>query len=127
MCRQISYFDTFDNVAMDASKDDLEKQRNMLEEKEKSNKIEKKQKVNEELHEIAVKLTHLSTEYYYLMPKSGFDFTRLKILDSDYNIKNEENRVNHLLEFEVAERLLLGAMYRKNEVHPCKCLNLPSN
>ena len=30
----------------------------------------------------------------------------------------ELTRVNHTLEFEVAERLLLAAQYRKNEVNP---------
>ena len=78
---------------------------------------EKLNKVNDDLYEVSEKLALLTTEYYYLMPKAGFDFDKINVFDN-CNIHEEEVRVNHLLEFEVAERLLLGAQYRKTEINP---------
>lgn len=98
-------------------KEKLEQQRyKYLYDDSKENK-EKLTKVNDDLYEIAEKLALLTTEYYYLMPKAGFDFDKVNVFDNG-NIHDEEVRVNHLLEFEVAERLLLGAQYRKNEINP---------
>ena len=67
---------------------------------------------------MAEKITELSTEYHYLMPSKGMDFVRLPILDEDCKISKENDRVNHVLEFTVAERLLLGAQFRKEEINP---------
>ena len=63
-------------------------------------------------------ISRLSSEYYYLMPKIGMDYVRLPPIDQKSNHSVEMLRVTNTLEFEVAERLLLGAMYRKKEINP---------
>lgn len=45
---------------------------------------------------------------HFQMPKAGFEYTRLNPVDSDHLWNEEMTRVNHTLEFEYAERLLLG-------------------
>ena len=60
----------------------------------------------------------LTSDYYYLMPMKGYDYVKLPILDNVFHHGSEMNRVLKTLEFEVAERLLLGAMFRKNEINP---------
>ena len=48
--------------------------------------------------------------------KGNYEFIRLEPLDDDDKIKKELDRVMEILEFEVAERILLGAQLRKHEV-----------
>lgn len=43
---------------------------------------------------------------------------KVKPLDNDWEIKKQRNRVLHVLEFEVAERLILGARFRQAEINP---------
>ncbi len=74
--------------------------------------------VTDELHDVVEKIATLSTEYFYLMPKRSFEFEKMQPLDSEHTIKEEEDRVSNVLEFEVAERFILGAQFRKNEVNP---------
>ena len=86
--------------------------------------IEKKRASNatdalqERLFDTVEKISKLSSEYYYMMPKSGLEYTKLMPIDNDHVFNQEERRVKHTLDFEVAERLLLGAMYRKKEINP---------
>ena len=81
-------------------------------------KKEKLAEANSELTTVVEEIVNLSTEYYYLMPKQRYEFTRLQPLDADYHFEQEENRVNNMLEFEVAERFLLGAQFRKGSINP---------
>ncbi len=60
----------------------------------------------------------LSSEYYHLMPKKGFEYVRLSPIDNDQIHRQELDRVNYTLDLESAERLLLGAQYRKKEINP---------
>ena len=48
--------------------------------------------------------------------QGDFEFVKLEPLDNEEKVKAEKIRVMNILEFEVAERLLLGAQYRKQEV-----------
>ena len=50
------------------------------------------------------------------MLKGNYEFVRLEPLDNKQKIKEEKDRVMNILEFEVAERILLGAQFRKHEV-----------
>ena len=50
------------------------------------------------------------------MLKGNYEFVRLEPLDNKQKIKEEKDRVMNILEFEVAERILLGAQFRKYEV-----------
>ncbi len=52
------------------------------------------------------------------MPKSGFSYTRLMPIDNSSVLQQERQRVELTLQFNVAERLLLAAMYRKRQVNP---------
>lgn len=105
-----------------ANKQSLEIKRNKLNARTfdpncKPTDKEKKDVAEGELHKVVEKVASLTTDYYYLMPKSGFEFDKLAPIDSEYLWKDEMTRVDHMLEFEVAERFLLGAQYRKEEVY----------
>ena len=77
---------------------------------------EKQQKIFDELGVVLGSICSLSTEYYYLVPKPGFEFERLTPVDSSSELATEKCRLNLLLEFETAKALLLGAMLKKKEV-----------
>ncbi|CAH1779903.1 unnamed protein product [Owenia fusiformis] len=72
----------------------------------------------EKYHDICQKIADLSTDYYSLIPKQGFEYERLAPIDNLHKYSSEFALINNLLEFEVAERVLLGAQLRKNEIHP---------
>jgi len=72
----------------------------------------------EELTSSIYILMHIVSDYYHLMPKRGFEYTRLEPLDSMQKLNKEFDRVEKTLEFETAERILLGAQFRKNEINP---------
>ena len=50
------------------------------------------------------------------MKQGNYEFVKLEPLDNEEKVKAEKNRVMNILEFEVAERMLLGAQFRKHEV-----------
>ncbi len=52
------------------------------------------------------------------MPKKGFEYTMLAPIDYDHTLDQEMQRVDNTLELEVAERLILGAQYRKSQMNP---------
>ena len=74
--------------------------------------------LQERLHNCLEEISVLSSEYYYLMPKAGFEYVRLNPIDNEHLLAEEVKRVDHTLEFETAERLLLGAQFRKKEINP---------
>ena len=94
----------------------------LVEEKEKldSKKYEvegeKQAEVLAKLDKVLVKICQLSSEYYHLVPKPGFEFERVTPIDSSCSLEEEKHRLNLLLEFETAKALLLGAMLRRKEV-----------
>lgn len=71
-----------------------------------------------EHYDVLSKIDNLSSEYYYLVPKRGFDFTQVQPLDSLGIVRAEMDLVERLLDFEVTERILLGAQFRKHEINP---------
>ncbi|XP_076462850.1 uncharacterized protein LOC143295161 [Babylonia areolata] len=64
------------------------------------------------------KVSDLSTEYYQLIPKKNFVYERLRPLDKMRDFETEFSLVTNLLDFEVSTKMMLGAMFRKSEVHP---------
>ena len=76
------------------------------------------EEVNQKIFEVAQNIADLSSEYYYLMPKKGFSFTKLPPLDNEYALNDEKSRCLHVLELEVAERLILAARLRRLEINP---------
>ena len=70
------------------------------------------------LYKIAEKIFELSSEFFYLMPQTGYAYLKVSPLDNQWEIERQKNRVNHVLEFEVAERLILGSRHRLKESNP---------
>nr|XP_040569948.1 LOW QUALITY PROTEIN: poly [ADP-ribose] polymerase tankyrase-like [Lepeophtheirus salmonis] len=69
------------------------------------------------LHGIYADIQNKSNEYFYLMPKRNVSNT--KIVNTNGICSQSEIRItSYLLEFEFAERVLLGAQYRKKEINP---------
>ena len=56
-----------------------------------------------------------------MMLKGNYEFVRLEPIDTEEKVKAEMDRVMTILEFEVAERVLLGAQFRKHEVGILYC------
>ena len=75
------------------------------------------EELNRQLFDTVQRIHELSSEYYHLMPKRGYEYVRLEPIDSDQTLRAEMSRVKNTLEFEAAERLILGAQYRE-----AKCL-----
>ena len=59
-----------------------------------------------------IQVAHLSNEFYHLMPRSGFEFERLPILDTSNAVQTEWKNVDTLLELEIASKIMAGALYR---------------
>jgi len=59
-----------------------------------------------------IQVAHLSNEFYQLMPRSGFEFERIPILDTSDAVQKEWKNVETLLELEVASKIMAGALYR---------------
>ncbi len=75
---------------------------------------DKEVKLQERVEEIYA----LSSEYYFKLPRGGFEYTRLQVLDKTHTLEQEKARVDFVLYLSATERLLLGAQYRKEEVNP---------
>ena len=73
------------------------------------------EELNRQLFETVQRIHELSSEYYHLMPKRGYEYVRLEPIDSDQTLQAEMSRVMNTLEFEAAERLILGAQYREDK------------
>lgn len=91
--------------------------------KDKANLEQKRYRYNtealtERLFDAVEEISRLSSEYYHLMPKRGMEYVRLQPIDNEGLLQQEVQRAEAVLELEVAERLLLAAMYRRAEVNP---------
>ena len=64
-----------------------------------------------------LKFCYLLFETLCRPTKANYEFVRLEPIDNNTKIKKEMDRVMEVLEFEVAERILLGAQFRKHEVN----------
>ena len=84
----------------------------------KSNNDKDTEKYNRLFFELFTSCCKLSNEYYSLVPTFGFEFEKVPPIDNDHILEQEENKMKYLQEFETAKSFLLGAMYRKDEIHP---------
>ncbi|XP_046544640.1 poly [ADP-ribose] polymerase tankyrase-like [Haliotis rubra] len=75
---------------------------------------EKKEKYQANCEEVA----KLSSEYYQVIPQVGFAYEKIRPLDQLNDLKKQIRLVSYLLDYEVASKMLLGAMYREKEVNP---------
>ncbi|XP_041358942.1 poly [ADP-ribose] polymerase tankyrase-like [Gigantopelta aegis] len=64
------------------------------------------------------KIAALSSEYFQIIPQKSYAFERILPLDRVNEFKKQMTLVSNLLDFEVASKMLLGAMYRKEEINP---------
>ena len=71
------------------------------------------EELSRQLFETVQRIHVLSSEYYHLMPKRGYEYVKLEPIDSEHTLQAEMNRVKNTLEFEAAERLILAAQYRE--------------
>ena len=88
----------------------------------KFNQLESTDKDNEKygklFFELFTNCCKLSNDYYSLVPTFGFEFEKVPPIDNVHTLEQEENKIKYLQEFETAKSILLGAMYRKTEIHP---------
>ncbi|XP_071745182.1 uncharacterized protein [Lepeophtheirus salmonis] len=70
------------------------------------------------LHDIYADIQNKSNEYFYLMPKRNVSNTKIVPILTEFVLQSEIRITSYLLEFEFAERVLLGAQYRKKEINP---------
>ena len=73
-----------------------------------------KEDPNVRLTQIAEEILELSSEFYYLMPQTGYSLLKVEPLDNVREIRRQRGRVLHVLEFEVAERLILAARWQQS-------------
>ena len=60
----------------------------------------------------SIQVAELSNEFYHLLPRSGFEFERLPILDTSDAVQKEWKNVETLLELEIASKIMAGALHR---------------
>ena len=74
--------------------------------------------VLKQLSDVLDMICRLSSEYYFLVPKDGYEFEKVAPIDSEDSIEEEKKRLSYLVEFETSKSMILGAMLRRTEVHP---------
>ena len=117
-------FERITKTAIEKAQSILAEIRKQVEEKSKL--LEKLRKSNEKDNEklksafflLLTTCCNLSNEYYCLVPTFGFEYEKVPPIDDDRTLKQEENKLKYLQEFETAKSILLGAMYRRQEIHP---------
>ncbi|XP_006818908.1 poly [ADP-ribose] polymerase tankyrase-like [Saccoglossus kowalevskii] len=64
------------------------------------------------------KVADLSSEYFQLVPSANYVYEELTPLNEPDALKAEVNKINNLLDLEVASRVLLGAQLKAKEINP---------
>lgn len=72
----------------------------------------------EKLHQLLTKISNLTNEYYYLMPRKGLEVESAQPLEEEHQVQAQMKRVASVLEFEIGERMLMAARLRQDEVNP---------
>ncbi len=54
----------------------------------------------------------LSSEYYHLVPKSGYAYEKIQPIDKSLILNRERGIVHNLLDYVMAAKMLAGAQYR---------------
>ena len=70
------------------------------------------EELNRRLFETVQRIHELTSQYYHLMPKKGYEYVKLQPVDNKNTLQEEMSRVKNTLELEAAERLILAAQYR---------------
>ncbi|KAK7495846.1 hypothetical protein BaRGS_00012836 [Batillaria attramentaria] len=81
-------------------------------------RTEKTQEQKQEHQADCEKVSELSSEYFQLIPQKNFVYESLRPLDQERQFQRQFQLVTNLLDFEVASRMLLGAMHRKDTLNP---------
>ncbi|XP_038073028.1 poly [ADP-ribose] polymerase tankyrase-like [Patiria miniata] len=64
------------------------------------------------------KLCELSNEYFYIIPHENFAHDVMEPIWFTADVEDHKKKLSSLLELEMANRILLGATYRKQEINP---------
>ena len=59
-----------------------------------------------------------SSEYHYLVPSEEYAFEKLPPIEHSHELEEQKQRLEYLLDMSYTEKVLLGAMYKRKEVHP---------
>ena len=84
----------------------------------KKDKLESSMDEPAKLQDVVQKISTLSSEYHFLVPQPGFEYERVPPIEYEHQIEEERKNLDYLLDFSYTEKLLLGAMYRRQEKHP---------
>ena len=57
-------------------------------------------------------ISTVSSEFYYCLPQSGYEYERLRPLDSEHTIAQKLANIEELLELQYAGQVLLAAQHR---------------
>ena len=74
--------------------------------------------LNQKLVECSQKIYDYTSRFYELVPKKGYEQTKIVPLDNLNSIENELNFIEQLVYVEKTCKILLGALYRQNEINP---------
>ncbi|ESO08808.1 hypothetical protein HELRODRAFT_190616 [Helobdella robusta] len=104
------------------SRSDLEKAKNILKEllaliDRRDSTTERMNVESEEYRKISEKIAELSNNYYYILPKQGFEYEKLPILDNANKINTELGYIEELAELELASRFMVASMSRSLEIN----------
>ena len=59
-----------------------------------------------------------SSEYHYLVPSENYAFEKLPPIEHTHELEEQKQRLEYLLDMSYTEKVLLGAMFKRKEVHP---------
>ncbi|VDK23676.1 unnamed protein product [Anisakis simplex] len=72
----------------------------------------------EEIHKVYRKQTETSNQFYRLMPLGGFENGLLPVIDSEDIVKNYEQMLSELLDFETAGQIITAAAEMRSSIDP---------
>ena len=74
--------------------------------------------LNHKLLECSQKICNYSSRYYELIPKKGFEKTKITPLDKVHEVDKELNFLDQLVYVEKTVKIILGALHRQMEINP---------
>ena len=64
------------------------------------------------------KISTYSSEYFFLVPSDGYAYEKVPPIENEWDLKEQKQRLEYLIDISYTEKLLLGAMYKRREIHP---------
>ena len=85
----------------------LIKQRQELDSQKYKVEGEDQEKVLQDLNDVLDKICKLTSEYYFLVPREGYEYEKVSPIDNEGMYEEEKKRLNYLLEFETSKSIIL--------------------